>query len=77
MGGSAAALEDGGVAERLGTDIRYVNPPYIGPPPASFDDGSLMNLWGIRRRPMPNEYGEYAERAAKSFKNGRFRGIIR
>jgi uroporphyrinogen decarboxylase len=20
-----------------------------------------MNLWGIRRRPMPNEYGEYAE----------------
>ena len=20
-----------------------------------------MNIWGIRRRPMPNEYGEYAE----------------
>ena len=54
-------LEDGGVAERLGTDIRYVNPPYIGPPLPSFDDGSSMNLWGIRRRPMPNEYGEYAE----------------
>ena len=61
MGGSAAGLEDGGVAERLGTDIRCVNPPYIGPPLASFDDGSSMNLWGIRRRPMPNEYGEYAE----------------
>ena len=61
MGGSAGALEDGGVAERLGTDIRYVNPPYIGPPLPSFDDGSSMNLWGIRRRPMPNEYGEYAE----------------
>ncbi|MGA2067242.1 MAG: uroporphyrinogen decarboxylase family protein [Thermoguttaceae bacterium] len=61
MGGSAAGLEDGGLAERLGTDIRYVNPPYVGEPPAAFDDGSSLNLWGIRRRPMPNEYGEYAE----------------
>ena len=61
MGGSASALEDGGVAERLGVDIRYVNPPYIGPPLASYPDGSSTNLWGIRRRPMPNEYGEYAE----------------
>ncbi|OHB69706.1 MAG: hypothetical protein A2V70_19250 [Planctomycetes bacterium RBG_13_63_9] len=61
MGGSAADLEDGGVAERLGVDLRYVNPPYIGPPQVTFDDGSSLNLWGIRRRPMPNEYGEYAE----------------
>lgn len=61
MGGSVAGLEDGGVAERLGTDIRYVSPPYIGPPLASFDDGSSMNLWGVRRRPLANEYGEYAE----------------
>jgi uroporphyrinogen decarboxylase len=61
MGGSASALEDVGVSERLGADIRYVNPPYIGPPPASFDDGSSVNLWGVRRRAMPNEYGEYAE----------------
>ena len=49
------------MADRLGTDIRYVNPPYIGPPLPAFDDGSSMNLWGIRRRPMANEYGEYAE----------------
>ena len=61
LGGSAAAMEDGGVAERLGTDIRYVNPPYIGPPLPTFDDGSSLNLWGVRRRPMANEYGEYAE----------------
>ena len=32
MGGGAGSLEDGGVAERLGTDLRYVTPPYIGPP---------------------------------------------
>jgi len=47
--------------ERLGTDIRYLAPPYIGPPLPAFDDGSSIDLWGIRRRPMPNQYGEYAE----------------
>ena len=45
----------------LGTDIRYIRPPYVGPPLRTFDDGSTMNIWGIRRRPMPNQYGEYAE----------------
>jgi uroporphyrinogen decarboxylase len=61
MGGGTAALEDAGVAERLGSDLRYVSPPYIGPPLPKFDDGSSMNFWGIRRRPMANQYGEYAE----------------
>jgi uroporphyrinogen decarboxylase len=61
FGGSVSTLEDSRVPERLGTDIRYINPPYIGPPMPKFDDGSAMNLWGIRRRPMPNEYGEYSE----------------
>ncbi|MBD3306552.1 hypothetical protein GF339_09140 [candidate division KSB3 bacterium] len=49
------------IRERLGTDIRYVNPPYIGPPLPTYDDGSTMNIWGIRKKPMPNEYGDYAE----------------
>ena len=48
-----------------------VNPPYIGPPLPSFDDGSSMNLWGIRRRPMPNEYGEYAEAGRNGLSAGR------
>ncbi len=61
MGGTSGITGGNVVAERLGTDIRYVNPPYTGPPLATFDDGSTMNIWGIRRRPMPNEYGEYAE----------------
>jgi len=47
--------------ERLGTDIRYIAPPYHGPPLPAFDDGSTIDLWGIRRRPMPNQYGQYAE----------------
>ncbi len=53
--------EENEVRERLGTDIRYLNPPYIGPPLPRFDDGSATDIWGIRKRPMPNEYGDYAE----------------
>jgi hypothetical protein len=52
---------DDEICDCLGTDIRYVNPPYTGPPLPSFDDGSTLDIWGVRRRPMPNEYGEYAE----------------
>jgi uroporphyrinogen decarboxylase len=52
---------DDEICDSLGTDIRYVNPPYKGPPLPRFDDGSTMDIWGVRRRPMPNEYGEYAE----------------
>ena len=49
------------VADCLGTDMRYIKLPYIGPPLPTYDDGSVTNIWGVRRRPMPNEYGEYAE----------------
>ena len=52
---------DSGLCDRLGTDIRYVNPPYIGPELPSFDDGSTADIWGIHKRPMPNEYGQYDE----------------
>ena len=49
------------IRQQLGTDIRYVNPPYTGPELRSFEDGSNMNLWGIRMKPTANEYGEYDE----------------
>lgn len=55
--------EDHQVREALGVDIRYVNPPYTGPPIPSFDDGSEMNIWGVIKKPMPNEYGDYMESA--------------
>lgn len=61
VGGSSGAALDNAVQQRLGTDIRYVSPPYTGPSLPEFDDGSTTNIWGIRRRPMPNQYGEYAE----------------
>lgn len=59
--GTSSSTADNLIPERLGTDLRYIKPPYVGPPLPSFDDGSFLNIWGIRRRPMPNEYGEYAE----------------
>ena len=55
------AADDDALRDRLGTDVRYVDPPYTGPPLPSYDDGSTVNVWGIRRRPVPNEYGAYAE----------------
>lgn len=61
LSSTAGTIGENSIPERLGTDIRYIKPPYIGPPLATFDDGSTMNVWGIRRRPMPNQYGEYAE----------------
>lgn len=61
LSSTAGSIGDNTISERLGTDIRYIQPPYIGPPLPAFDDGSTMNIWGIRRRPMPNQYGQYAE----------------
>ena len=49
------------IRESLDADIQYLNPPYVGPPLPRFDDGSEADIWGIRKRPMPNEYGDYAE----------------
>jgi uroporphyrinogen decarboxylase len=59
--GVSTPCGDNRLSEMLGADIRYIAPPYVGPTLPSFGDGSSMNLWGIRRRPMPNQYGEYAE----------------
>jgi len=61
LNGHFGVNDDDALRDRLGTDIRYVEPPYTGPPLPRFDDGSTMNVWGVRRRPVPNQYGEYDE----------------
>jgi len=53
--------DDNELRDCLGTDIRFVEPPYIGPVLPVYEDGSIMNIWGIRKKPMPNEYGDYYE----------------
>ncbi len=55
------AADDDTLRDRLGTDLRYLDPPCTGPPLPRYDDGSTVNVWGVRRRPVPNEYGAYAE----------------
>ena len=49
------------IADKLGTDIRYINPPYIGRKLEKHEDGSETDIWGIRTKKMPNSYGDYAE----------------
>lgn len=53
--------QDNRLRELLGTDIRYINPPYNGPALTEYEDGSKTNIWGIVTKPMPNEYGDYEE----------------
>ena len=55
------APSEDALLDRLGVDIRYISPPYTGPRLATFDDGSRTDIWGIRKKPMPNDYGDYAE----------------
>ncbi|MBT3272096.1 MAG: hypothetical protein HN368_02995, partial [Spirochaetales bacterium] len=52
---------DDAVRSCLGADIRYINPPYIGPTLPDFNDGSVMNIWGVLKKPTANEYGDYME----------------
>lgn len=53
--------DDDALMDCLGTDIRYIDPPYIGPPLPKHPDGSQIDIWGVTKRPMPNEYGDYME----------------
>ena len=54
---------DAELRDRLGTDIRYVDPPYIGPELPTVETGneSTVGAWGICRQPVSNEYGQYYE----------------
>jgi uroporphyrinogen decarboxylase len=55
------ATSDNQIREALGVDVRFVNPVYIGPALPTFADGSRMDFWGIIKKPMANEYGDYLE----------------
>lgn len=52
------------VRDALGTDIRFVEPVYVGPELPCTEDGLRMDMWGITKKPMPNEYGDYMEPAS-------------
>ncbi|MHC4122548.1 MAG: uroporphyrinogen decarboxylase family protein, partial [Planctomycetota bacterium] len=49
------------VLEKLGTDLRIVDAPYIGPELSVWDDGRFETYWGHIRKPVRNEAGSYDE----------------
>lgn len=52
---------DWDIQSRLGTDLRVLRLPYIGPEIPKFDDGRVQNAFGVIRRPVRNEAGTYME----------------
>ncbi|MHC4638253.1 MAG: uroporphyrinogen decarboxylase family protein [Planctomycetota bacterium] len=49
------------VLEQLGSDLRVVDAPYVGPELRTWDDGRFENYWGSIRKPVTNEAGTYNE----------------
>ena len=49
------------VLEKLGSDLRVVDAPYVGPALRTWDDGRFENYWGSIRKPVTNEAGTYNE----------------
>lgn len=49
------------VLKKLGTDIRVIETPHIGPELRKWDDGRFENYWGSIRMPVRNEAGSYDE----------------
>jgi len=52
---------DTALLDHLDIDFRTVWPRYIGPPREEYTDGTYLDLWGVRRKPVRNETGVYNE----------------
>jgi uroporphyrinogen decarboxylase len=46
---------------RLGVDLRYLAPKYVGPPVETAPDGSWRDIWGVWRRKVSYGGGSYDE----------------
>jgi uroporphyrinogen decarboxylase len=46
---------------RLGADLRYLEPAYVGPAPERAADGSWRDLWGVWRKRVAYGGGSYDE----------------
>jgi len=49
------------VLDRLGVDLRVIEPVYIGPELRKWPDGRFETLWGHVRKPVVNQAGTYNE----------------
>lgn len=54
-------MED--VLRALGTDLRYIDAPYMGPELRTWPDGRFENYWKQIRKPVKNQAGTYNEAA--------------
>jgi len=54
------SADDAALLERLGDDLRYVQPRYCGPAPRQFPDGSRELVWPQRGWPVPARYIDVA-----------------
>jgi uroporphyrinogen decarboxylase len=48
-----------GLLEKMGVDLRYVFPDYVGPRLKTCDDGSHDDIWGVRRKTITRAEGSY------------------
>lgn len=56
--------DDSALLKRLGVDLRFVYPEYIGPKDLFIDfnwDRSGKDIWGIEKKAIANVYGTYSE----------------
>lgn len=60
---------DARILDGLSCDLRMVAPSYIGPEIKIESDGSWVNLFGIKRRPIKTEYGIYYSYEGTPLKN--------
>ena len=60
-----SALEN--LMDKLGTDIRYIAPRYIGPELKSFPDGSCEGLYGQRFKSVAYDKGSFNETVYRPF----------
>ena len=47
------------VLEKLGVDLRVIEPLYVGPKLRSWDDGRFEGLWGPIFKPIKNECSSF------------------
>lgn len=50
-----------GVLTRLDIDIRHINHNEFRPAPVRDETGAFTDIWGVRRRPVTNQFGSYDE----------------
>lgn len=48
----------------LKSDLRVIEPDYVGPKPERFSDGSYCDIWGTHRKLVKNKFGSYEEYAS-------------